>query len=120
MKKFWPFCYFALFLLYFLFSFVFTDPNLTLLSAAWYLRFQTWLWQNILPQQELRTSIFLILQLLLFANYLFLGKQHFFDLGKSKKAFFQFLFASGLLLVFAYNALSYDIFNYLFFLQIVF
>lgn len=114
MKKFWPFCYFALFLLYFLFSFVFTDPNLTLLSAAWYLRFQTWLWQNILPQQELRTSIFLILQLLLFASYLFLGKQHFFDLGKSKKAFFQFLFASGLLLVFAYNALSYDIFNYLF------
>jgi hypothetical protein len=106
--------YIFLFFIYSLFSFVFTDPNLTLVNNIYFTRWQNFLWQNILPNVFLRTATYLFLIITLFINYYYLLKKwpkkiSFFD----KKFGFSLLMLFGIILL-SYNALSHDLFNYIF------
>lgn len=106
--------YVFLFILWTIFSFVFTDPNLILINQEFFVNWQSFLWQNILPNTFLRIIIFLILSLTLFINYLYLikfwpKKIDFFN----KKIIFVLISIFSILLI-SYNALSHDVFNYIF------
>lgn len=106
--------YFLLFFVFSIFSFVITDPNLFLLKSDTFIAFQTYLWKNILPLQNFRTIFYTSLIILLFTNYLLILKNWSkFNLN-NKKNFWQFLIIVSLPLIFSYNALSYDLFNYIF------
>jgi hypothetical protein len=115
-QKFFYFLFSYIFLFFFfaIFSFIFTDPNLTLINTTWFTNYQAFLWQKILPNLFLRTSIYLFLVISLFINYYFLLKNWpqkliFFE----KKIWFSLIILFGVLLL-SYNALSHDIFNYIF------
>lgn len=106
--------YFILYLVFAIFSFVLTDPNLILLKADWFLNFQTFLWRNILPLQNLRTVFFFFLLILIFLNYLLILKNWSKLNLDSRQNFWRFLILISLPLVISYNALSHDLFNYIF------
>ncbi len=106
--------YFILYLVFAIFSFVLTDPNLILLKADWFLNFQTFLWRNILPLQNLRTVFFFVLLILIFLNYLLILKNWSKLNLDSRQNFWRFLILISLPLVISYNALSHDLFNYIF------
>lgn len=106
--------YFILYLVFAIFSFVLTDPNLILLKADWFLNFQTFLWHNILPLQNLRTVFFFFLLILIFINYLLILKNWSKLNLDSRQNFWRFLILISLPLVISYNALSHDLFNYIF------
>lgn len=106
--------YFILYLVFAIFSFVLTDPNLILLKADWFLNFQTFLWRNILPLQNLRTVFFFVLLILIFLNYLLILKNWSKLNLDSRQNFWRFLILISLPLLFSYNALSHDLFNYIF------
>ena len=112
--------YFLLFLVFGVFSFVITDPNLFLLKSDIFINFQTYLWKNILPMQNFRTIFYGCLMVLLFTNYLLILKNWAKLNLNNKKNFWQFLIIISLPLIFSYNALSYDLFNYIFNAKMVF
>lgn len=114
MKKWLLFSYFVLFLLFVLFSYVFADPNLFLWKGEWFVDVQTWLWRTILPKQLLRTYLGAGLLLALFCNYLLILRQFAATGLANRAAFWRFLFLLSVPLLLSYNALSYDIFNYIF------
>lgn len=106
--------YLFLFLIWTLFSFVFTDPNLTLINRQAFIACQNFLWQNILPNTYLRVGTYLTLTGALMINYLYLikfwpKKIKFFD-----KKIIITLLPLFLILLISYNALSHDLFNYIF------
>ena len=74
MKSFLLKSYFILFVIFAVFSFVLTDPNLTLFNVNFFTNFQTYLWQNVLPLQNFRTIFFFVLIILIFCNYLLILK----------------------------------------------
>lgn len=106
--------YFLLFVIFALFSFVLTDPNLILLKSDYFISFQTYLWKNILPMQNFRTVFYGILIILIFVNYLLILKNWSKLNLNTRKSFWKFLILISLPLVFSYNALSHDLFNYIF------
>jgi hypothetical protein len=114
MKNALLFSYFFLFLLFAIFSFILADPNLFLLKGEWFVGFQTYLWQNLLPLQLGRTLIFAFLLGLLFLNYVLLIKNWPHLELNQRRHFWGFLLLLCLPLVFSYNAFSYDLFNYIF------
>ena len=114
MKKYLKQSYLLLFILYALYSYVLTDPNLTLISFTPFVKFQSFLWQNVLPNQVLRSTIYLLLTILLFINYFALLKNSQENKINSEKKLFKYLLLLSLPLLVAYNALSYDVFNYIF------
>ncbi len=106
--------YLFLILLWTIFSFVLTDPNLILINNRSYVDWQQFLWQNILPNNCLRVGIYLTLIVALIINYLYLikfwpKKIKFSD----KKIIITLLILISVLLI-SYNALSHDVFNYIF------
>ncbi len=106
--------YVLLLLIFSVFSFVLADPNLFLLKADIFVSFQTYLWKNVLPLQNLRTIFYGVLIIALFVNYLLILKNwQKFNLNH-KKNFWQFFIIVSLPLIVSYNALSYDLFNYIF------
>lgn len=114
MKSFLLKSYFVLFLIFAIFSFVLTDPNLILLKADWFVDFQTFLWRNILPLQNFRTIFFFVLVVSIFLNYLLILKNWSKLNLDSRQNFWRFLIIISLPLVLSYNALSHDLFNYIF------
>lgn len=114
MKNYLLISYFFLFVIFTLFSFVLTDPNLILLKADFFLVFQNFLWQNVLPLQNFRTIFFSILIILIFGNYLLIIRNWAKFGLENRQKFWQFLLLISLPLVFSYNALSHDLFNYIF------
>ena len=114
MKKLLLISYFLLFLIFTIFSFVLTDPNLILLKSDYFISFQTYLWQNFLPRQNARTIFYGILIFLIFTNYILILKNWPKLNLHSRKNFWKFLIIISLPLVFSYNALSHDLFNYIF------
>lgn len=114
MKSFLLKSYFVLFLIFAIFSFVLTDPNLILLKADWFIDFQTFLWRNVLPLQNFRTIFFFVLVVLIFLNYLLILKNWSKLNLDSRQNFWRFLIIISLPLVLSYNALSHDLFNYIF------
>jgi len=114
-----PFFYFLtfylfLFLIWTIFSFVFTDPNLILINNESFINWQKFLWENILPNTYLRTGIYLTLVTSLIINYLYLIKFWPKKINFSDKKILFFLIILFLILLFSYNALSHDVFNYIF------
>ncbi len=99
---------------YAVWSYSLTDPNLVLTSWQPYWDLQQWLWKHIWQQPQLLTSIYEVLIFSLFGWYGYL----LFFLNKNHSIKISNLFASWLVLilvfVFSQNALSHDIYNYLF------
>lgn len=114
MKSFLLKSYFLLFTVFAVFSFVLTDPNLILSKADWFISFQTYLWKNFLPLQNFRTVFFFVLIVLIFINYLLILKNWSNLKINSRQSFWQFLIIISVPLIFSYNALSHDLFNYIF------
>lgn len=106
--------YLILFLCWAVFSYVFTDPNLTLINQPMIINWQNFLWQKILPNHLLRIIIYLILTTALIINYFYLIKFWPKKTIFSNKKIVLLLILIVLLLLLSYNALSHDVFNYMF------
>jgi hypothetical protein len=106
--------YWLLFVAYSLFSYVLTDPNLFILKYDWFVTWQTSLWQEILPLRLERTLLLGGLWLLLFSNYLAILWHWPQLLVQKSKNLYLYAALLALPLLLAYNALSYDVFNYMF------
>lgn len=105
---------------YSIFSYVFADTNLVLNSNPWYWNAQQWLWHNILPNNNLLVAIFASLIILFFGLYLailYLAKKN--NKLFSKRELILFMTLIFVPFLFAHNALSHDIFNYIFNAKVV-
>jgi hypothetical protein len=102
--------YFLLLAIYTIFSYSLTAPNLILSSWSPYWQFQTWMWANFFNNRQLLTYSYLLLLILLFVVYFKIIKVW----SKKQKMtwWLPLLIASPLIL--SNNALSYDVFNYIF------
>lgn len=110
--------FYFLFFLYFIgivffsvFSYSLTDPNLVLINNSIYWRFQQFMWQTFFVNSQLQTSIFIGLFIYLFSCYLFLLK---YLIKLSFKEHILLCIIVSVPLLFSYNALSHDVFNYIF------
>lgn len=105
---------------YAIFSYSLTAPNLILSTWAPYWRFQTWMWQTFFNNRVLLTQTFSILILLITTSYAtlvwFVYKNYNLVISSTKSLRVALLALAlvSLPLLFASNALSYDIFNYIF------
>lgn len=109
-----------LLIVYSVFSYSLTDPNLILTSWSPYWSFQQWMWQTFFNNRVLLSYTYGLLIGLLFIVYLTILhklKKSKFNISNSKRVFIIFLLALPLL--FSYNTLSHDIFNYIFNAKIV-
>lgn len=109
---------FVVFLAYFLFSYIFLDPNLVLTTFKPYWLFQNWLWQSFLQNREFLIAAYIFIILASFAAYfsvcgkVYDQKESFLKLGKKQIMLLLSVILMPLLL--SYNALSHDVFNYIF------
>lgn len=102
---------------YSIFSYSLTDPNLVLTTWQPYWQFQQWMWQTFFGNPVLLTMVYSGLMLSLFGVYFLIYNQ----LRQSSLEYQQsswkyiglFLLVISPLLV-SYNALSHDVFNYIF------
>lgn len=90
-------------------SYIFVDPNLILISKPWWLEIQQWFWQY-LGQWQLLSLQFTFLVFSWFALY-FRGAQKGSAVTPTSLLGFCFII---FILWLGHNALSHDIFNYLF------
>lgn len=101
-------------LAYSLFSYSLTAPNLILTNWQPYWEFQTWMWQTFFNNRELLATSFAIVLSSIFVGYA-LVVSRFTNPSKNS---IRRVFIAGLILgsplLFASNALSYDVFNYIF------
>lgn len=107
--------YYLLITLYSLFSYSLTDPNLIIISWPPYQSFQTLLWQTFFENRHLMTYVFIALILLLFSTYAWMIrnlKENNKNYSTPKLLNSYLLLTLPLLL--SYNALSHDVFNYMF------
>ncbi|MCA9369533.1 hypothetical protein KC686_00050 [Candidatus Woesebacteria bacterium] len=96
------------------FSYSFTDPNLTLVNHSLYVSLQEWLWQHLFANKQLLTTLFFLFVFILFFLY-------FSSIKKYEKILGYPIVLVGIfiLLTLSYPALSHDIFNYIFNAKIV-
>ena len=92
-------------------TWILTAPNLVLSTHPWYWQVQTYLWEHFYANRPLITYVYVVIIVGLFATFACSVK--YFQLVSCRQ------FAVALLLIispllFSYNALSYDVFNYLF------
>ncbi len=102
--------YFLLLVLYAVFSYSLTAPNLVLSDWPPYWSFQTWMWETFFNNRELLTYTYLGLISSIFTTYFLLVKN--WPKNKPLSWWLPLLIAAPLL--FSNNALSYDVFNYIF------
>lgn len=99
------------------FSYSLTDPNLVLTQAEWYWRFQEFMWSTFFHDAKLLTTTYTVLILALFGSYLgVLAVLHHSRIGE-KAANWKHVAIFALVtlpLLLSYNALSHDVFNYMF------
>lgn len=94
-------------------SYSLTDPNLVLTSFAPYWTVQQWLWKHIWQQPVILSSMYAAMMVIWFGSYAALITQ--FSRQKIAVKTYQLaLIGTGAVLLLAYNALSHDIFNYIF------
>lgn len=110
--------YFILLSLYGVWSYGLTDPNLRLSRSELYWQFQQWAWQTLYHNPHLQTQLFVALVLALFVCFGVIVWQ----LAQSAVALTRknivkytlvFIVLTAPLLI-SYNALSHDVFNYMF------
>lgn len=114
MKRFgiYSFLYIVLFGLFTILSYSLTDPNLVLSSNQLYWNFQTLMWQKVFNNAQYQGNLFFVLFALLSITYFLLLNKS--DLVAKSKNTWLLLTLMGVLLFTSYNALSHDIFNYIF------
>ncbi|HAU99263.1 MAG: hypothetical protein UX04_C0001G0043 [Microgenomates group bacterium GW2011_GWF2_45_18] len=98
----------VVYVLFFLFSFTQTDPNLTILNHPVWMEFQQFFWQIGYHQRPLATALYVVLVALLFVDYGLLLNH------ASEKIKRVALFFSIFILLISYPLFSHDIFNYMF------
>lgn len=111
------FSYFIVCVSYSIFSYCLVHPNLVLTSWIPYWSFQTWIWKTLFNNRPLLTSIYILLLTLFFLVYAkciwLLRKKPILNYLMNRKRFFLYLLLISPLLL-SYNALSSDVFNYIF------
>lgn len=118
--KWWAFSYFVAALVYSWWSYSLTAPNLVLSSWAPYWQFQTWMWQTFFNNRPLLTYVFAAIITwwwISFVGLLFQLRRTQLVLPRTRSQFFhqaKWLMLLTAPLLFANNALSYDVFNYIF------
>ncbi len=96
-----------------IYSYGFVDPNLTLSTSPLYQKFHRPLFELVFYNRSLSTIIFVLAVIMLFAFYflfLWLIKQN----KLNRKTFWWLIGLTAGILLFAFPAFSYDIFNYIF------
>ncbi len=104
------------------FSYSLTAPNLTLVSWQPFVNFQSWMWAHFFNNRTLSAIIFTGLFFLLIGFYLKLVHSLNLKINIQQKPIWTLIKLTAILgfpLLFAYNAFSYDIFNYMFNAKIV-
>lgn len=105
---------YAVFLLcYTIWSYGLTPPNLFWTQWAPYVEFQMWMWQSLYDNRTLLTQTYVGIQVGLVSSFIWLA----WELSKTKitrKLVFGLLLLFASLVLFASQALSYDVFNYAF------
>lgn len=102
---------------YSFFSFSLTDPNLVLSSWQPYWQFQQTMWQTFFLNEQLLTAVYCLLILLLMGVYIQIVRLLFkssleYQVSRTRLVL---IYAALLLpLLVSYNALSHDVFNYIF------
>ncbi len=97
------------------FSFSFTDPNLVLSSNPVYWQAQQWFWRTWFDNPVLQAQWFAGLMVVIWLSYAFFARSLWGVREKITGKMLVIVVALFLLpLLFAYNALSHDIFNYMF------
>lgn len=118
--KWWLFSVIGFFLssFYSVYSFSLTAPNLLYSSNPTYFKFQWFMWQTFFNDRPLLTMIYALFWIGFVGFYLFTT----YYLAKNRLSFKKMLVILSLTaipLVFSNNALSYDLFNYIFNARIV-
>ena len=111
-------------LLYSFLSYSLTDPNLILISWEPYWDFQQWMWQNFFHNRQLLAAVYSGLVGAFFLLYLWglkitgktknLPEQEAASSELTAKKLFTWVLVAISPLLFSYNALSHDVFNYIF------
>lgn len=107
--------YFATLLVYTLFSYSLTDPNLVLTNIPAYWNFQQWMWQVFYADKRLLITAYSLLIFIMFGIYwklIQVLRNKELKLSVSDTILSYLVLISPLFL--AYNALSHDVFNYIF------
>lgn len=105
--------WFGVLIIFAVFSFGLTDPNLVFSSWQPYWQFQNWAWDTFFTQKEVLIFTYFSLVLLLFIGH----SAILTTLKKSSisgRNFGVFLLITALIMSLSYNALSHDLFNYIF------
>lgn len=105
-------------LLYWFFSYMLTEPNLVLSTNSVYWNFQLLMWKQFYSNPQFLTALFVFIVLLFFVAYIWAvyklqRRKHIFKLELESKFLWAYT-AIVLPLFLSYNALSHDIFNYVF------
>jgi hypothetical protein len=108
----WFGLYFLLTALYSVFTYALTDPNLVLSTWKPYWDFQQWMWGTFFNNSVLLTQVYVLLVSLLMVCWWKVVK-HTATSSSRKKVLFKAVLLC-LPLLFSYNALSHDVFNYIF------
>lgn len=117
MLKFWLGLYWLVLVCYSFFSYSLTDPNLVLLDWQPYWNFQQFMWQSFFANAQLLMTTYLALVLLLFTVFIqVLRILQRSSLEYQKHPYLLILLYCLIIspLIFSYNALSHDVFNYIF------
>lgn len=93
---------------YFVYSYTQVDPNLVLSTFPLYWKAQEWLWQIGYHQRELSSWLYGGLLMAIIVSCVFIIKK--FSEAEKKST----LLSIALILLFSHNALSHDIYNYIF------
>lgn len=112
LSYFWLTIYAVVLACYAVWSFSLTDPNLVLSSWAPYWNFQQYMWKTFFENRQLLTGGFVLLSLLSVLAWFALIRSLPRNLGFGHVA--MMIVCLSLPLFFSYNALSHDVFNYLF------
>jgi hypothetical protein len=108
--------FFIVLVLYTLFSYILTEPNLVLSSNPIYWNFQVKMWENYYHNSEFITGSYIFLIIALFVTYIWIVsilKKH--QTLFTIKSIYLWAYSALLFPLFlSYNALSHDIFNYIF------
>jgi hypothetical protein len=110
--------YFLSLTCYSVFSYALTAPNLTLLNWLPYTQFQAWMWETLFNNRPLLTQVYVVVMVAVLVSYFLLMRQLLRHTVTWSSKSWPWVVASSFLLtaplLLANNALSYDVFNYIF------
>lgn len=106
--------YFGLLLLFSIFSFGLTTPNLILINTTWFSSFQFWMWNVFYNNRDLASMTFFVFISLFFLIYFLLIKSFSKTNPISAKEQILLILLMSAPLLISSNMLSNDVFNYIF------